>query len=187
MARDGMTALIAEVRRMTGAGTAAYAVDARSYFTDDDVQAFLDRRRGDTYEALCRSEPTSAPNDVTWTRYWLPHSPVETGTALALVNTAGSVYGTADYSVDPITGLVEFTADTGGDTVLVRGRAYDTYAAGADLLEEWAGALSVHSWGVTQDQQTLSRRQRQESMLEAARRLRRRAWVRRVGLHRRDG
>lgn len=172
---------------MTGAGTAAYSVDAATYFTDEHVQAFLDRRRGDTYDAVMRAEPTAAPGEVTWTRYWLPHTPVETGTALSITDAAGSVLGTAAYSVDPITGLVEFAADTGGDARYVRGRAYDTYAAGADLLEEWAGALAVHGWDITQDQQTLSRRQRQESMLEAARRLRRRAWVRRVKLDRSDG
>ncbi len=192
MARTGMAPLIQHVRQMTGAGTAEYQVGAVSHFTDDQVQDALDRRRGELWQRELMPEPrwvmAGEYGTLENTRYRLPLAPVESGTAaFQLHDSRGSVHPEASYTLDPLTGIVEFATDQGTRNVYCRAVAFDMNAAAADILEEWAGALAVHSWGVTQDQQVLDRRERHQSMLEAARQLRKRAWARRVRIRREDG
>lgn len=172
-----MSALVAEVRQMTGAGTADWS--------DDQVQRLLDRTRMDLWRYPVAGLALQEPGSVTYRRFDIP-GPLESGTALVLTEPAGGTIGTATYSVDYDTGIVEFAASR-SDEVYVTGRRFDVYRAAADLLDQWAGALSVNSWGLTQDQQTLARAERITSMRTASAALRRQAWSRKARLARVDG
>ena len=175
--RTGMTALVSEVRAMTGAGTADWS--------DDQVQTFLDRTREDYLRAPVTFIPRQEPGSVVYRTFYLP-APMETGTALVLTESGGGTIGTADYSIDADTGLGEFGTSHAAP-VYADVRVYDPNLAGANLLEQWAGAVAIDSWGLTQDQQTLSRRERVDALMAAAKRLRARVKPRKARLVRKDG
>ncbi len=177
--RTGMTDLVAEVRSLTGAGTATWS--------DEEVQRFLDRRREDYYGEPIRGVARQLPGSVTYQAFYAPF-PLESGTAaFVLTDALGGTVAAARYSLEADTGLVTLTAGTASSELFLTGRRHDPWAAGADLLEAWAGSRSVDGWALTQDQQTLSRAERITSMLEAAKRLRARARPRVARLRRRDG
>lgn len=173
-----MADLIAEVRGMTGAGTATWS--------DDDVQRLLDRRREDYYGEPMTGVAEQLPGSVTYRAFYAPF-PLEGTAAFTVTDGLGGTVDGSRYVLEPNVGLVTLTAGTADATLYFTGRRYDTAAAGADLLEQWAGSKSVDSWGLTQDQQTLSRAERITSMLAAAKALRARSRPRTVRLRRRDG
>jgi hypothetical protein len=182
-----MATLIAQVRQMTGAGTAEYQVGAVTYFTDDQVQDLLDACRGELWQQPLTAEETWQPGGTTeTTRFRLSLAPVESGANFSVVDRLGNVISSGDYTLDPVQGLVTFATEPASTDLYVRAVAFDVYAAAANLLDQWAGALAVHGFTVEQGTK-LNRRERQESLRDASRQLRRRAWPRRVRIRRADG
>lgn len=183
-ARPGMTALVSQVRELTGAGTAD--------FTDDAVQRYLDEGRTDLRRERVLGIERQLPGSVIWPHFHLG-APVESGTAFVVTDSLGGTVGTALYSLDAVTGIVEFpagavTADgNAASEIYVDARLFDPYGSSANLIDAWAASLSISGWGITQDGQTLARDQRIKSMNLASRQLRSRARTRRALLRRQDG
>jgi len=111
---------------------------------------------------------------------------VESGANFAVVDRLGNVIDAGDYTLDAVQGLVTFATEPASTDLYVRAVAFDVYAAAANVLDQWAGALAMHGWTLSQGTY-MNRRERQASLRDASRQLRRRAWPRRVRIRRADG
>lgn len=146
MAREGMADLIAELRRLTNAGTADYTVGSTTYWSDDQLQSILDRYR-ETYKTVplqAVAETNGASNSIYLdyvipTRYkWIEASGSVSGFALL-----DSTYGTVSsgFTVNYDARRITFTADTSGSAYFLNFRAYDMHQAAADVWEDKAASV----------------------------------------------
>lgn len=142
MARSGMANLILEVRKRTNSGTADYSVGGVNYFSDDQLQAILDRHQTSHKGWLLGSSPDYVEGDWVYTEYYFSglEGGIEeagTGSGWAVRNSAGeSATGyTANYQAKSII----FSADTGGTDYYLSCREYDLERACAEIWEEKAG------------------------------------------------
>jgi len=138
-ARSTMAALITKVRELTNA--------AAGDFSDDQVQAFLDRHRIEfRYAYLCEHETRAAGGAVEYKTFTLPRLAPR-----MIEGNAGDdpdAYTLFDSSYSPLTPATEdlvngrwtFSAQP-TMPVQILCWAYDLYAAAVDLLEEWAAKL----------------------------------------------
>jgi hypothetical protein len=141
--RETMNDIIDALRGMTNAGTADYTIAGRDYWTDSQLTDVLDRNRVDIFEQVLSSvSQTATDGTEEWKRYFTPAKWLETtdgGTAIFFLQLAGgSVVPLAEYTPDYQRGIVEFTADRGGQTIYMTARSYDVYAAAADVWEQKA-------------------------------------------------
>ena len=125
-----MASLILSLRYMTNAGSADYTIAGASHWTDNQLQDALDRRRYEVREETLTSFGALQNDGSTdYLDYQSEYTWLETtdgGTArFILQNAAGSILGTATYSVNYERGLVTFGSDMGGSTVYLTGYAYD--------------------------------------------------------------
>ena len=141
-ARTGMATLINQTRMYAEAGTADYTLvrtgGTITYWGDDEIQDVLERCRKDIYREPLLKIPTHiAGGSIEWTLYQSRYTLMEqtlSGTAnFVLRNSAGSIIGTALYSVDYQRGLITFAADTGGSTYFLTARSYNLQKAAADI------------------------------------------------------
>lgn len=135
-ARTGMADLISQVRGMTYAGTADFTLGTVNYWSDDHIQRSLDKYRRDLYQVELEQWPTlGTAGTYTYTEYRSPYGNLESGTAvfnLQQTNGGTAPANTPDYA----TGIITFTADTGGLDYMLTARTYDLEAAAADV---WRG------------------------------------------------
>lgn len=133
-----MATLITKVRALTNA--------AAGDFSDDQVQAFLDRHRVEfRYADLC-AIPTRAAGGVTYKTFELEHlnprmiegNEGNDPDAYAIFDNAYAALTPA--TEDLINGRWTFAAEP-TRPVMITCWAYDVYAAAVDLLEEWAAKL----------------------------------------------
>lgn len=165
MARTTMTSLISTLRGMTNAGTADYTSGTATFWTDDQLQAVLDRYRVDVYEYDLRSvEQTDANGDSFYKQYysdaykWLEST--DGGTAVFFLQlSGGSILGTAVYSADYERGQVTFTQDMGGSSVAMTARSYDVYGAAADVWRQKASYYAVTAYDWSTDNHRVSKSQ----------------------------
>ncbi len=145
MARDTMSDLITALRAMTNAGTVDFTLAGTSYFTDDQMQGYLDYRRIEVVDKTYAPIGEYVNGATQYTRYPLNATDWEGGTVLAVKDTTGTAYGTALYTVDAARGWITFVSDTGGSLIMVNGRRYDMNAAAADV---WRRKASFYAEGV---------------------------------------
>lgn len=183
-----MVELIARVRQLTSAGTAAYTVDGSAAFTDDHLQDVLDRHvRTFHHVPLAWDQSWPGGGSVEWTEGHLPYGQLETGTAaFTLEDSLGANVGTASYTLDDQSGRITFTADQGGTVYYASGRSYNLWLACAEVLETWAAAES-RSFDFQSDASRFARSQKAAGLLKAAAAFRRKAPAGRARLVRRDG
>lgn len=187
MPRAGMTDIIARVRALTGAGTAAWTVDGAGHPSDDEIQDALDRNALDLHQApIVFREDTTAGGTVAWTVADIGWRHLEAGTAFAIEDNLGAARGTTGYTLDAQRGVVTFTTDQAGTSLYVTGRSFDVHAAAAEILEQWAAAESV-SFDFTSDASRFQRSQKAEALREQAGVQRRRARPRGARIVRGDG
>ena len=145
-ARTGMAALIAELRDMTNSGTADYTVNSVSYFTDDQLQMYLDRGMLLTRMLPLAPIPVRSGAYTYWYDYQIPddlghwfEQYVDTTSGWAVKDSNGNtaVLGT-DYTVNYAFGLVTFASDTKGAAYLLDCRSYDLYFAAAEVWRKKA-------------------------------------------------
>lgn len=180
MARDTMSDIIARVRALTGAGTAAYTAGDTTYWTDDQIQDVLDAHRRDiVFEQLTVDETRSGGGSVVFKTYRSQHRNIEGGTAAVIEDGLGDNRGTADYTLDGLRGVAVFTADQGGTALYLTGATYDVHGAAAEVLEGWATAVSL-DFDFGTDGQDFSRSQKAKALAERAGEQRRKAWARGV-------
>jgi hypothetical protein len=165
-ARAGMSDLITSVRGMASAGTADYTINGQAYWTDDQLQAALDRRRLDIKRIYAQPIYQTSGGSTTVTEYHIGYKDLEGGTALEVRDGVGTAYGTALYSVDAVRGVVYFAANNNGSAVVVTGRHFDLAACAADIWRQKAASVAF-AYDVSTDNHRLTRSQ----MFEACNRM----------------
>lgn len=161
--RAGMINLINHVRRLTSANTAEYTVDGIAYWADSHLQDVLDEHADYLIDYPLQWQASINTSGVP--AYKIAQSAygylegLSSGTARFYINTAaGSVVGTANYSVDYSQGRVSFTSDQGGTAYYLSGYSYDVYGAAADVWQQRLANFS--DWYDFQaDNQTFTRSQ----------------------------
>ena len=160
-ARTGMANLIQRTRNLANVGTAEWTLNSVSYWSDDHVEDVLDLHRVDYVETVA---PLGVNVDGTteYHEYKLSFGNLEeaeSGTAAWSVrDSSGTLAGTANYSKDYETGLITFTATTAGTIMTCRYRAYDLYAAAADIWRNRAANVALY-YDIKEGEHSLSRSQ----------------------------
>jgi len=146
-ARTGMTNLIQRVRDLTSAGSADYVAGATTYWTDDQIQAALDRNRAEVTDEVLSTVPTvNSGGTVEYLIYesqWRDLENTTGGTVIHyLRDGTGARVGTALYTADYERGRYSFASSTGGSTLMLTARAYDLYGAAADIWRQKAAHVA---------------------------------------------
>lgn len=176
--RDGMTDLVTELRRRADAGTAEFQVGTANFYSDDHLQALLDRQRTDRRREALRLEPeynggTVEYRNYYWSGEWVERA--ETGSEAWVIETsAGSAVGTADYTRNYDARQIRFNANTTGLTYFLSYRAYDLDRAAAEIWEDKASHVADR-YDIKTDNHDLKRSQLREQFLSMATFYRRRA------------
>jgi len=124
-ARAGLSDYISEVRQSAELGTADYTLGTTTYWTDAQIQTYLDRYREDLYRVELTSISEYDGGTVVCKKYYSPYKYLESGDVWDLQNAAGETVGTALYSVDYFKGLVTFSSDTSGSAYFVTTYAHN--------------------------------------------------------------
>jgi hypothetical protein len=143
MARATMNALIEVLRGFTNAGTADYTIAGIDYFSNDHLEAILDRRCTELREvAMTAHELRSVYKDYSIPSGWLETS--DGGTARFIVEEVDGtdIAGTL-YTVDYENGKVTFVNDQAGSARYVTARSYDIYGAAADVWRQKANQYAT--------------------------------------------
>lgn len=145
--RSGMTDLINRLRGMAQAGTADYTVDTQTWWSDDQVQDYLDKHRKDVYHAQLTPLEEYQGGTPVYLNYYSGYPNLEAttgGTAVFYITDGvGSAIGTALYTPDYVRGAVTFLANTTGIDYYLYGRSYDLNAAAADIWRHKAGQYAM--------------------------------------------
>lgn len=147
MARDGMGTLIADLRRMTDAGTADFTVAGEDYYADDTLQRHLDEYRSTIRRERLMTFPEYTGGSAIWKDYAWSQSHVEqygtaTPEAFNLEDSNGSAIGTSEYSVNYEARTIRFNNDTRGSAYYLSYRAYDMARVAATVWREKASFYS---------------------------------------------
>ena len=151
--RAGVDYIIAEVRRITGAGTAEYDLVDQSgatvtFYTDEQIERILDSRR----IRLARHQLLYEPELNTGGTTVYKHAKVGFGwvedeTAgganndMNITDNVGALIGTADYSFSPEDGYIEFSADQKGSSRFITSWVHNPYKGAVDVLTSWLNEL----------------------------------------------
>ena len=146
--RSTMSDLIITLRGLTNTGTDDYTIAGRTYWSNEQLQTALDRRRFEVRQATMQGySQLVGGGTVRWTEYQAPWKWLEKtdgGTARFWIQDAtGATISVSNYSVDYTSGLVTFTGDQGGSIRMVSGYAYDVYGAAADVWSEKAAQYAT--------------------------------------------
>lgn len=178
-ARLGMADIITQVRQLAACGSADYAVPATggiTYWTDSQLQTYLDRGRVELWDEPIQPVPvTNAGGTVEYRDYRIGYTWLEQttgGTAVFYLRDAtGARLGTTEYSIDYANGLVTFAEDQRGSARYVVGRSYDVYAAAASVWEAKAGHVAQR-FDFSADGASFKASQLRASYLDMARQMR---------------
>lgn len=144
-----MADLIQDVRDLTQATDSLWTAGTVTYFSDEHIQRALDRYRTDVYrEELAFQIDYVASGTIQYFEYQSRHDNFEQtagGTAFFFIETGpGENVGTAEWTADYRRGHLTFHGDRGGTTYYLTARSYDLYAAGADILDQWASHVKLN-------------------------------------------
>lgn len=145
--RSGMGTLVSELRGLTFSGTADYTIAGVAYWTNDQLQTKLDASRADIYYEQLTPVSTELQGTVYYFDYYfaLPYPErAESGTtAWRVTDSAGSVIGTASYTVNYEARQIRFSSDQAGSARYLDYRSYNLYrAASRTVREKMAHAAS---------------------------------------------
>jgi hypothetical protein len=124
-ARAGLSSYITEVRQSAELGTADYTLGTVTYWSDDQIQTYMDRFREDIYRVEVEPQQQYEGGTVVYKKYYSPYQFLESGTPWELEDQAGNTVGTALYSVDYEKGIVTFSNDTAGSAYFVTTYAHN--------------------------------------------------------------
>ena len=167
MARTTMAYLIEELRGMGNAGTADFTVGTVNYWSDDQLQNILDRRRYDVYREELQMVPRHAGGGTVeyyehLSRYEL-FEETDAGTSIFYVeDSAGIDQGTALWTADYRTGKLTWLADTAGSAYYLTGRVYDLNGAAADVWRKKAVQVAASSSGFDWSTDNMSMKRSQQ-------------------------
>jgi hypothetical protein len=142
-----MAEIIQEVRRLANAGTADSVVGTVTYWTDNQIQDVIDRHVREFRRMALSPLTTYIDGATTYTDYQIPIKKDDyrieregAGGGFALLTSSGET--APSYTVSWSRGMVNFTANTGGDAFYLDCRAYNIWSAVADIFEAKAGMVS---------------------------------------------
>lgn len=187
MPRSGMTELISRIRALTNAGTADYAIAGTTYWTDDQIQAVLDRNS--TPVRIRMSEVAEniggilEYHDYLWGDNDLERA--ASGTAVwRVVDAGGTIQGTALYSTNYDQRKVRFAVEK-LPPIYLESTAFDLNASAAQIWREKA-AYYASRFDVSTDNHSLQRSQLMAHADKMARQFERLAAPRMVSMQRSD-
>jgi hypothetical protein len=135
--RAGMDYLIAELRAMTDTGYDDYRVAGVPYWSDKHLQDKLDNYRVDFIEEDLYAVQQNRNGTTYYQDYRSEYGNLEgvaSGTAIfKLDNAEGTNIPGTMWTGDYMRGVISFTNDTLGSTMILTGRSYDLNAAAADV------------------------------------------------------
>jgi hypothetical protein len=141
MARDGMSNLIALVRQHGNIGTADATFGGVSYWTDDQIQAMLDRTQVRRFlRDLVYLDDSGTDYVIPSSSAWLERAGSASG--WQVYNASGSAIGTASYSVNYDANIITFPTVQSGAGYTLDYREYRLYEVVADVWEQKAGAVA---------------------------------------------
>ncbi len=161
-ARDGMANLIQRVREGANADTDEFTLGGGTYWTDEHIQARLDRQRHDIYRETISPTPTYENNQVRYLDYYWRWGNVEeaaSGSAEWLLQDVnGSAVGTGSYSIDYDAKRISFPTTTNGFQYFLTYRTFNVNAAIAEVWDIKASNVSSR-FDVKTDNHDLKRSQ----------------------------
>lgn len=146
---------------------------ASQQFTDEELELFLDQTRTDVVERELEAVATPAGGTLVTLRHVVPadlRGLVWANVAL----TDGSRQAVTPFTQSLTLGEWTFSTDTDGPLYLTAD-GYDVNAAGAIACDNWAAALSRHSYDFSADGASYHRSQAVKQLRETAENLRSRA------------
>ena len=171
-ARSGMSTLITNLRSMTASGSTEYTVNGTAYWTDEHLQAVLDKYRVDVYyDEMVPIPKYPSGGGVEYFTYRAHYENLESGTALTVTDPTGGTIDAADYTLDAARGVVTFDTDrmaTGTLTYYLSGQTYEPNSAAADVWGQKA-AHYVTAYDFSTDNHSLRRGQIIDNCLKMAR------------------
>lgn len=171
-ARSGQQYIVDYLRDICLAGTADYTFNGGTYWTDDQLVTILERTA--VVQTRIATQAIAQDNGGTlyYYQYQIPHTWFEdrsSGTPYYNVYDAyGSAIGTAEYTLDPINGIMRFADDQGGSAINVDLTLYNMNKAAAEIWRQKAAHISEISYDVTLDGHKLSRSQRVQLYMQMA-------------------
>ncbi len=136
-ARSGMVDLLSELRSLANVGSDDFKVGGEPQFTDGRLQRILDQSRTEHYREEMLAVEAYQGGTPIWKDYYTGVQFLEQttgGTAVFYIEDgAGQNVGTAQYTMDYLTGKAVFSASTGGSVLYWYGRAYDMNRAAAEV------------------------------------------------------
>ncbi|UYN89893.1 MAG: hypothetical protein KIT08_01320 [Anaerolineales bacterium] len=126
-----MTDRVLDLRGLTDAGTADYSIANAPYWSDDHMQAALDRHCVNIRGVEMQAVQVQVVGGYEYKEYLSGFTDLES--AVTIKDGQGAEIGTALYSVDYAKGVVTFTTDQGGSARYLTGRAFSMNAAAADV------------------------------------------------------
>lgn len=150
--RAGVDYIIAQVRRITGAGTAEYTLVDQSgatitFFTDEQIEEILDSRRMRLSRHQVVYEPELSGGSTIYQHAKIGFAWVEDETAggsnndMKITDNQGSVIGTASYTFSAEDGYLAFGANQVGSARYITGWVHNPYKAAVDVLASWLNEL----------------------------------------------
>lgn len=168
MARTGMANPIVELRNLGQAGTADFTMGTVNYWSDDHLQAILDRNRTDVIMEQLKSEPTEdGSGTVKYYDYYCKPGWYEEGTATFRVTTSmGSAVSPSEINYQM--GHISFgLTNQAGTVYYLTARKYDMNAAAAQVWRVKAANVAS-AYDFSADGQSMSRSQMQRHFLQMA-------------------
>lgn len=147
MARTGMTTLIGTMRGLCNLGTNDYTLGTSVYWQDDHVQTALDRHKTtiveeELFEIQNQVGGGSVEYKIFQSRYGNLEETTGGTSIFTIEDSAGTIIGTSNYSVDYANGIVTFGSDQQGSSRYLTGYSYDIFSAAADIYRMKAGAYA---------------------------------------------
>ncbi len=148
MARAGMATLIEMLRGLTNAGIDDTTVAGVTYWSDDQLQAALDRTQKAAYELPLVPLAQRVSGGWTCTTYAVPDGvgphfeQAGTLSGWAVRDLTGAEIGTVDYTVNYEAGRIEFDVDQAGAERYLDCRWYDVNRAAAYVWDAKAGFVA---------------------------------------------
>ena len=167
MARTTMAYLIEELRGMGNAGTADFTVGTVSYWSDDQLQNILDRRRYDVYREELQMIPKHIGSGTVeyyehMSRYEMFEETSGGSAIFYIENSIGTDQGTALWTADYRAGKVTFLANTDGTAYYLTGRVFDLNGAAADVWRKKAVQVAASSSGFDWSTDNMSMKRSQQ-------------------------
>lgn len=176
MARTGVEPVIKQLRVMTNAGIADFSVAGQQYWSDDDLEETLDRHRIDIFrEQLVQIITHNNAGSAEYFDYFFRWSNPEQATSGTIngqvvwevENSAGSVIGTTEYTVNYEAQHIRFDNSQAGTTYLLNYRYFNTSRAAAEIWRRKA-SIFAERFDVATDNHKLTRSQLIKHCLDMA-------------------